>query len=861
MFEPESKNAQKSDVRVIPFKDCLAKTIRSGSGNKPGVSVETHCLIVGYVARALLSRLPVWLRESLFPRGSELIAAAHDVGKVNPKFQEKIYRDIGEVLGITNPEDKTNGYHFSVSQATVNSCHKYIPEILGKHHGYTPPCINSPDAEVYGGPGWQKQRVDLIDVLKHNLNVDWPLVSSALHSDVLAGLTTVADWIGSGSLFDEVDHESWKNCVSEALDRAGFVSPIIRKGLTFEEVFSFSPRNVQTHFVESIKTQGAYVLEAPMGIGKTEAALYAAYQILEKGDATGIYFALPTQLTSDKIYERMNSFLGGDLQKNLPGILDKSDPHRSSLLLHSSAWLRDTELGEDGSPGHSWFNSSKRGLLAPFAVGTIDQALMAVMNVKHGFMRTFGLAGKVVILDEVHSYDSYTGTILNELVKALRELQCTVIILSATLTNKQRHSILGVPFNNSEQKEIPSPYPLISGYPRESELWELKTAKLEDFKVDIYISSNNDDAVYEVLKRAERGEQIIWIENTVDEAQKRYCLLAAKTKEMGLDCGLLHSRFLKGDRQKNESNWAGLFGKAGRDSRQEKGRVLVGTQVLEQSLDIDADFLVTRLCPTDMLFQRLGRLWRHRENDLIRPVEAKREAWIMAPGLKDAIQEPSILGKTAKVYSLYILCRTLEVWQNVSSVNLPGGIRPLLEATYKERHEDDDMARYRQKTENKRDELHRMALVGVSRGGKTLPESKASTRYSETESVEVLLIKNKKSVENGILLRFLDDSELLLPKFTDITTRRQIASVLLRNTVMAPVYLAPIAIKKQIEWLRDYVYLGNYEESLFRVAIVQDSDKLQGIGGSVVSKEYNLTYSSYLGYKAEKKGESDDDRE
>ena len=419
----------------------------------PGVSVETHCRIVGFVARELLSRLPAWLRECLFPPGSELIAAAHDVGKVSPAFQEKIHRDIGKVLGLMDPDqDKNIGYHFAVSQATVNQCFKYIPEILGRHHGYNSQGINLPDSEVYGGPAWQKQRMVLLDILKKDLNAGWPTIPTALDSDVLAGLTTVADWIGSGHLFDEADkggypaQESLKELISKAVDQAGFVAPSIRKGLGFYDLFGFNPYRVQTQFVESVNTHGTYVLEAPMGIGKTEAALYAAYKALEDGRATGVYFALPTQLTSDKVYDLMNQFLSM--------ILNEEDPNQRSLLLHGSAWLRDTELGEDGAPGHSWFNSSKRGLLAPFAVGTIYQALMAVMSVKHGFVRTFGLAGKVVILDEVHSYDSYTGTILKELVSSLRELHCTVIILSATLTDKQRHSIMGASFNNAGTEKI-----------------------------------------------------------------------------------------------------------------------------------------------------------------------------------------------------------------------------------------------------------------------------------------------------------------------------------------------------------------------------------------------------------------------
>ncbi|MEN3752597.1 DEAD/DEAH box helicase [Mangrovibacter sp. SLW1] len=202
-------------------------------------------------------------------------------------------------------------------------------------------------------------------------------------------------------------------------------------------------------FIEQVVGPGVYILEAQMGMGKTEAALYAAYQLLSKGKATGIYFALPTQLTSNKIYDRFNTFL--------EQIVSAETPKRS-LLLHSNAWLQNSEAGEEGSPGGSWFNQSKRGLLAPFAVGTIDQALMAVMNVKHGFVRAFGLAGKVVILDEVHSYDLYTGTILNELVAFLRQIDCTVIILSATLSQDRREALL-------QQTTTSTAYPLITAVP------------------------------------------------------------------------------------------------------------------------------------------------------------------------------------------------------------------------------------------------------------------------------------------------------------------------------------------------------------------------------------------------------------
>lgn len=840
----------------MPLNECLAKTVHTKDGDKPGVSVETHCRIVGHIAREIIMRLPEWLQSSCFPKGSELIAAAHDVGKICPTFQEKIHREIGVKPGMINPDlDKTIGYHSAVSQAAVSHCPKYIPEILGRHHGYNSQSICAPEAEIYGGTAWQKQRMSLINILKKDLDVDWPMISSALQADIIAGLTVVADWIGSGPLFEEVVQESWNSYIPESLDRAGFVPYKILKGLSFENIFdSYQPRDVQIRFVESVKTQGAYVLEAPMGLGKTEAALYAAYKILEKGLATGIYFALPTQLTSDKIYDRFDRFL--------ENILENTEKECHPVLLHGLAWLKNTEFGEDGSPGHSWFSSSKRGLLAPFAVGTIDQALMAVMNVKHSFVRTFGLAGKVIILDEIHSYDSYTSTIIKELIDALRALHCTVIILSATLTDKQRYALLGVSSTCQKQEAAFSAYPLISAYPQKGQPVELETEKLESSRVDLRLLSEDKDAFEEALLRAQRGELVLWIENSVLDAQEAFGYLGARAEAAGrIECGLMHSRFIKTDRQKNENIWAGIYGRTGRSERQNKGRILIGTQVLEQSLDIDADFLVTRICPTDMLFQRMGRLWRHRGNDDIRPSEAKREAWILSPVFDEAVANKRSLGKSARVYAPYILCRTIEVWQDIPKVALPDEIRRLLEKTYKERNEEGLLATYKKTMEEKRDALKRLALSSVSRGGKTLSDSQSFTRYSEIGTVDVLLIKKQTYANQGVLLRFLNGFEILLPKFVDAKERRKIAAELLKNTVSVPEYIAPNATTRQMEWLRGYVYLGDQEENPFRLAVVQDGDELHGLGDTVGSNKYDLYYNSILGYKARKKSEGDEDEE
>lgn len=585
-----------------------------------------------------------------------------------------------------------------------------------------------------------------------------------------------------------------------------------------------------------------------MGLGKTEAALYVAYRLLVCGQSSGIYFALPTQLTSNKIYERFNNFLAR--------ILAPECRHRS-LLLHGKAWLLDTEMGEEGRPGGAWFNNAKRGLLAPFAVGTIDQALMAAMNVKHGFVRAFGLAGKVVILDEIHTYDAYTSTLLTALVELLRELHCTVIILSATLSRERRQQLLGVSASADA-------YPLISAAPRHQPVREWPVPGGDGYEVSTRLLDDAQSAVTEALDRAGRGQQVLWIENTVAEAQERYLDLAARAVELGVACGLLHSRFISADRQRIEERWVSLFGKEGWPERVQQGRILVGTQILEQSLDIDADFLVSRFAPTDMLLQRLGRLWRHAGTP--REPAARCEAWILAPDLDKAIAAPpSAFGISAYVYSPYVLCRSLEVWRGRESLCLPQDIRSLIEQTYVQRQEDGLMAKWLHELDNGtqrrkgRKALAQLARITLAEDGNTLPESKAQTRYSEQDNHEVLLLRAAVQLPDQKVSRLtlLDGSQLLLPwerHKRDKRGWRELSASLMRQTVPLRVQDAPERLP--IDTLNKFglqhcFYLGDpaHDEAVLRVALVNETGALHGLQGATVHQKHTLEYRDDLGYR------------
>lgn len=847
------------EVTSIHFSDCPAKTFDTSDGGKRlGRNVFTHCRIVGEIARELIRRSPAGY---LFPAGSPLAAAGHDIGKVSPTFYKKLHAACGsDVLPGTSAElEKGWGGHAGVSQlaARALSVPEYVPEILGQHHGFAPPVVGMcATDEKFGGAVWQSEREKLVQALKQALQEDWPRIESYATVRLVAGLTSVADWIGSGQHFDNPD-EDWQPIITQAVDEAGFIRPAYRELSSFAEVFGFEPRVAQRLLFEQVSGPGVYVLEAPMGLGKTEAALYAAYQVLRTGQASGIYFALPTQLTSNKIFERFNQFL--------EQILAEDCQHRS-LLLHANAWLFETEMGEEGRPGGAWFSHAKRGLLAPFAVGTIDQALMAAMNVKHGFVRAFGLAGKVVILDEVHTYDAYTGTLMDALIRLLRQLDCIVIVLSATLNQERRQELMGCETTSSD-------YPLITAFPNATDSVAEVAVPVEGVQsVAIGLQCDEATAVEEVLLRAEQGQQVLWIENTVREAQERYLQLAERARSLGADCGLLHSRYSFADRQAIEDRWVNLFGKPGwqGDQRQQQGRILIGTQVLEQSLDIDADFLVSRFAPTDMLLQRFGRLWRHAGTPRNR--HARQEAWLLVPNLHKAVDNPqAAFGASAYVYSPYVLCRSLEVWNNLEQVSLPDDIRPLIEATYQSRQEEGRMAEWldelKEGSRNRigQNGLQQLARVGLAQAGSTLPESKAQTRYSETDSFEVLLLRNIRydSEQKAGVLTLLSGKQVILPLNRTALGRadwRERTKQLMQEIVHVRPGEAPKQVSRerlQKFGLQHCFYLGSpfwdNDESLLRIALVDEADQLHGLENQQLHDKYDIEYRPDLGYRVIKK--------
>lgn len=772
------------EIPVIPWQDCVAKTDKK---DEPGISVLEHCVNVASVTEALIEIIPEKLKE-LFGENPTTVSGVHDVGKISPGFQKRI---LGNLISKYCPELAGHGGGFETLHALIGEAalnyylnaqkdNLKIPAIVGAHHGSRDRRAPLSDYQGdFGGKYWAAERQKFIKHIEDKFGL-LPSDITEIGMTLLSGLVCVSDWIGSDENFFPASGLSpgadLKSVAINAVESCGWKKVEIQTGFGFKELFGFLPNAVQEKFVDSITEPGLYILEAPMGLGKTEAALFAAYRLMSEQKNHGFYFGLPTRLTSDKIHERVKPFMQ-KICKNGLGV----------NLAHGLSWLKAFESGGEAfSNGNSWFNPRKRSLLYPFSVGTIDQILLSVLKVKHFFVRCFGLMGKVVILDEVHSYDVYTNALLIELVRQLLKMRCSVIILSATLSGERRRDFLELKNSKDFGKEG---YPLIT---REiGEKLNIIPVKIPlNKKVRIKSEPDNDAKIAEIaVNKALKGHCVVCIANTVVKAQSWFNRVKSLMPEDAFEVGLLHSKFPQWRRQQLESFWINILGK---DGARPKGCVLVATQVVEQSVDIDADFMITELAPVDMLFQRIGRLWRHDRNH--RPCKSAEVTIITGDvdNAKNSEELEEALGKlNSMVYAPYVLWRTFKVFKGVDELAIPSDIRPKIEQTYCEMYENEApefIQTLLNKLKCRRDKLEMLAnsaKAGVEAMLTTNDDETASTRYSEIPVIDAVLAKNAKTIGYGSELVLSDDSIVsVFPEFKDFSATVK----LYKNIINIPEY-------------------------------------------------------------------------
>lgn len=637
-----------------------------------------------------------------------LLACLHDIGKLTPLFQSNILKSlpdrrlIFEKYGIDNIKEnfikKEKSHHTLCGEAILLDLkyNKDFSSIVGAHHGMPAENVKNPmniyDTHYYGEP-INKYLWDCIYKEWSAFSLDFAGFEDIAEIPklnkrtmvILSGLLIMADWIASDQtrfeLLDEdiILSEYPKGRFEKAINDLNFpeiweaTQEIIRDN-DFIERFSFSMNEVQKTVVETIENcdfPGLVILEAPMGCGKTEAALAMAEILAYKCEKTGIFFGLPTQATANGIFDRFMSWAS----------LQSADTFHSINLAHGNAEFQPDfmkmkednmpQVDNDGDSGlvvHSFFTRSKMSLLSDFVVGTVDKLLMAALKKKHAMLLHLGLSQKVVIVDECHAYDAYMNRYLDRSLSWMHEYKVPVILLSATLPSDRRRGIVNAYLkrNNTNTLEIPD-----TSYPRltytDGNNVKSISLKFNKSNKEVQIERSNDDSILEIIKNGvSKGACVGVICNTVFRAQN----FAEKAKKISNSNVILyHSQFIAPDRMIIEDKIKEFAGKKSDNKR--KGTVVVGTQVLEQSLDIDFDILITDLCPMDLLIQRIGRLHRHKRT---RPTDFETPKCVVLG--TDEFEKAS-----EKIYSKWLLMRTNKLLP--STVNIPGDINNLVCKTYK----------------------------------------------------------------------------------------------------------------------------------------------------------------------------------
>lgn len=661
-------------------------------------------------------------REKLFST-LKFCALVHDIGKVTVVFQSRI-RDAVEFSPFAEYVDlpKSGSFerisetpHALASEAILLKfgCLRGIASIAGAHHGKPTALTADVCNQIEGGYknpdnfyGRGMKYKSLFDSLWKEW-LDYSLESAGF-SDlsalpdisvpaqvVISGMLITADWIASNTTYfplisadEQGQFSDYPERTEAAWNKIHFTdiwNSTARFGLddeAFKERFGFLPNPTQADIISTAtdaESSGIYIIEAPMGLGKTEAALALSEILAARAGAGGMFFGMPTQATSNGIFPRLEKWAGGlaeDEQTLLAiklahGNAALNEDYRELFTGHSNLNIES----DSGLIVHDWFSGRKQTLLSDFVIGTVDQLLMAALKQKHVMLKHFGLSGKVVVVDECHAYDAYMSKYLDMAIQWLGIYKVPVIILSATLPAKRRAELVEA-YVGRGLKCIDDAWKSSLAYPLLT-YTENNTVKQKALAFD---GENKEVSVRRIIRdevaatagyAVERGGCVGVIVNTVRKAQEIAAELQSAFPKA--EVIIMHAQFIMTDRAKREEQ---ILKRVGKHSTPEsrRGLIIVGTQVLEQSLDLDFDLMITELCPMDLLLQRTGRLHRHNR---VLPQGLETACCFVLDETDDSFDSGS-----AAIYGEWLLMRTRALLPN--KLTIPSDIPLLVQRVYDE---------------------------------------------------------------------------------------------------------------------------------------------------------------------------------
>jgi len=717
-----------------------------------------HCLDVAAVGHVLLSKNAALRHKFVAITGLDemtcihwlvLFLALHDIGKFSESFQN-LRPDLLEVLQAASSRKQYTVRHDSLGnlffkKSFENITLKFPPETsydewqdvtmaivraYTGHHGM-PPQMKGQNGMPLNFSSYFGERDSaaaekfarevglLICGLSEENALPAPVeleerVKKA--SWLMAGFAVLCDWIGSNKTWFPFCGETipladyWKSraisYAEEAIHEAG-----INAGIPLAELSGFStlfphistPTPLQV-FVDQCPighSPQLFILEDITGSGKTEAALFLAGRLMTAGCGNGVFVALPTMATSNAMYDRVikvyQRLFAKDTSPSL--VLAHGARHLSETFMASVAGYGTTNASDEETATaqcSSWLaDNRKKSLLADVGVGTLDQALLAVLPARFQSLRLFGLASHILIVDEVHAYDPYMNKLLQNLLAFHSALGGSAILLSATLPTHIRRDFIAAFARGCDVQHKPelesNAYPLATAYNRETGTQEtpIEATPQRCSNVATNLIADEAEVLQRIVDAADKGWCVCWIRNTVHDALNGYSQLKVRLAEDRLR--LFHARFAMGDRLDIERCVTSVFGRES-TTQERSGKVLIATQVVEQSLDLDFDLLVSDLAPMDLLIQRAGRLHRHPRDEQGNPLtEGPDRRELPHLIIHSPLPEDNVAGdwykvafpKAAFVYPSHgCLWLTARLLADKKELKMPDDARELIEAAY-----------------------------------------------------------------------------------------------------------------------------------------------------------------------------------
>jgi CRISPR-associated endonuclease/helicase Cas3 len=550
---------------------------------------------------------------------------------------------------------------------------------------------------------------------------------------MIAGLTILADWIASDRHqiryqrqpmpLSEYWHKHARPQAREAVTRAGISAPAPSADTGLKALFpAYDPTPMQRYASTVDLGDGPqlFILEDVTGSGKTEAATVLGHRLMAADRGRGVYVGLPTMATANSMYTRMaRAYYRLFAQPERASVVlahsarDLSEPFQRSIGLEIAGGEAQTTYGSESDDRTAeaqctaWLaDHRKKALLAHIGVGTIDQALLGVLPSEHQSLRLLGLSRNVLIVDEVHAYDAYMQRLLKQLLRFQAAQGGSAILLSATLPQSMRQDLADAFRSGLGAPEAPL---TATGFPLATRVGQTvhETAVNEDCRdgaqiragyrrnVRVHLSHSEEAVLDTLVETARQGRCACWVRNTVADAREGWRKLQERFRDdPALDPGrahLFHARYAMADRQSIEDDVLSWFGKDS-DPPSRTGRVLVATQVVEQSLDLDFDTMASDLAPIDLLIQRAGRMHRHRRTSEGHRTDdgpderGEPTLTVLCPSMSGTPSEnwyASLFPRGAYVYpdveGLWLTARTL---QKKGRIRVPGEARDLIEHVY-----------------------------------------------------------------------------------------------------------------------------------------------------------------------------------